>query len=296
VSTVDDNISQAIIIKDDILDVDRLGEYHLSIGIGNNELEIGIVDSKNHRCLLFELHSFRSNMNLADFLAELDSFFDNHHLLSAGFWNSVSVFFKNQHFTLIPEEFFSKSKGEDWLCMAAGLIDNPEECHHYHHQSLGIVMDYAVPEELVKWFRKKYPLIDIKFLHQASVLLEGFNRQKPSGKNNIAFAHVDGPYLVLAIFKGKKLLMLNRFRCYDPRDFPRFTMMAFEQFGLNPEGDQLTIYGNFGPGAPLMDQYSRFFRHITFGKRPWKLYFGYMFDDLEEHKYFETFSAWFCIN
>lgn len=118
VAAIGDNTNQAIVIKDDILDVDRLGEYHLSLGIGNNELEIGIVDSVNHRCLLFELHSFPGNLSMAQLLQEFDQLFENHPLLPAGFWGSVSVFFKNQHFTLIPEEFFpnlNRKNGFVWL-------------------------------------------------------------------------------------------------------------------------------------------------------------------------------------
>ena len=114
---------QNLVIKDDVLDVNLLSQYHLSIGISENEIEIGIVDSENHRCLFFELITITQNISREAYFDSLGKIFDQHPLLPAGFWGSISVFIKNQHFSLVPHEFFSKTTSVDWLCMATGEVE-----------------------------------------------------------------------------------------------------------------------------------------------------------------------------
>lgn len=285
---------QNLVIKDDVLDVNLLSQYHLSIGISENGLEIGIVDSENHRCLFFELIPITQNISREAYFTTLGNIFDQHSLLPAGFWGSISVFVKNQYFSIVPDEFFTKSKSVDWLCMATGQVEPDGQIFAHHHKSLDFHLVYSIPDDIKDWFTQKYPNVKVQFLHQISVLLEGFLRQKPSGKNAVAFAHIDGDWLSLVIFEGKNLLLCNRFKIYEPSDFAKYTGIAFQEFSLNLESDQLIVYGNFEKDAAALNQLNRYFQYVHLGKRPWKLYFGYMFDDLDEYKYFETFCTWFC--
>ena len=285
---------QNLVIKDDVLDIELLSQYHLSIGISQNELEMGIVDSENHRCLFFELIPITQNISRDAYFETLGKIFDEHPLLPAGFWGSISVFVKNQHFSLIPSEFFSKTKSVDWLCMATGQVEPQGEILAYFHKNLDCHVVYSIPDDIKEWFSQKYSNVQVQFLHQISVLLEGFLRQKPSGKNAVAFAHIDSDWLTLIIFEGKNLLLCNRFKIYEPSDFAKYVGIAFQEFSLNLESDQLIVYGNFEKDAAALQQLDRYFQYVHLGKRPWKLYFGYMFDELEEYKYFETFCTWFC--
>ena len=285
---------QNLVIKDDILDVNLLSQYHLSIGVSDNELEIGIVDSENHRCLFFELIPITSNISRDVYFEDLGQIFESHPLLPAGYWGSISVFVKNQQFNLVPDEYFSKTKIVDWLCMATGQVHPDGKILSFYHKNLDCQLVYSVPDDIHDWFSERYPNVKVQFLHQISVLLEGFLRQKPSGKNAVAFAHIDGDWLSLIIFEGKNLLLCNRFKIYEPSDFAKYVGIAFQEFSLDLESDQLIVYGNFEQDAAALNQLNRYFQYVHLGKRPWKLYFGYMFDELEEYKYFETFCTWFC--
>lgn len=290
----DSTVDSHIIIKDDVLDAEKIGQYHLSLGFSDTEFSIGIVDNENHRCLFFESVVLPNFSTMEDLLGFLDKIYEQHSFLSAGFWQGITSFVRNQRFTLVPDDYFTEESKEEWLNMATGAIEEPDEVMAYYHKKLKSHMVFAFPELLKKWLMEKYPLVEIKFIHQLSSLIEGCALMKQGGKFPEIFAHIDQQWLSLLVYNEKGLLMANRFLCHEPRDFAEFALMTYKNYNINPEENSLTVYGNFNADAPVLEQLHRYIPLVKQGKRPWKLYFSYPFDDLEEHKYFGTFSAWFC--
>jgi hypothetical protein len=288
------NSRDVVLIKDEILDPEHLGNYHLSLGFGDSGLLIGIVDSENHRCLYFEIIPLPGNISENEYIKNLNLIFDDHPLIPAGFWKTITVYVQNSLFTFVPDEYYNDEQKEDWLCMATGRISEPGTCISYYHKSLKAHIVFSMPSNLHTWLKEKYPLVEIKFVHQISALIEGFLLMKQSGKWKEVFGYLNGKYLTIVVFGSKNLLLANRYACHEVQDFARYTMMVFNQFGLDPAKDPVTLYGNFEEDAAALAQYRRYFRNVKQGKRPWKLYFGYPFDEVAEHKHFGTFSSWFC--
>jgi hypothetical protein len=292
--TAPTHIDTQIIIKDDVMDPEKIGQYHLSLGFSDTEFTIGIVDNENHRCLFFESLQIPNLKSVSELTTLLEHTFEEHSFLAAGFWQGITVFVRNQQFTLIPDDYYTEDKKEEWLCMATGAIDQTDEVLAYYHKSLKSHMVFSIPPELKSWIMAKYPLVEIKFTHQLSALIEGCALMTPSVKKPYVFAHIDQRWLSLLVFDNLGLQAVNRFICYEPIDFAKYTLMAYKQYGLDPEEDSLTLYGNFNSDSPVLEKILRYVKHVKQGKRPWKLYFAYPFDELEDHKYFATFSAWFC--
>ena len=96
-------------IKDKDFDVESLHQYNLHILSGNRDLQFTVSDSTSGKCLLLEDYAISSVKTYKELIAILDSLFDNHSLLKAGFWKSVKIGIKNNKFSLVPSKLFDPS-------------------------------------------------------------------------------------------------------------------------------------------------------------------------------------------
>ncbi len=81
-------------IKDDTLEPDGLRDYALLLETGLNSFRISVVDTQQSRCLWLEDYRFSSVFFTEQVLEKLDSIYEDHPLLKAGFWHSIRVSFK----------------------------------------------------------------------------------------------------------------------------------------------------------------------------------------------------------
>ncbi len=130
-------------IKDDALDIDAIPQYALSLEVGTDGFRCAIVDTEVNRCLWLEDYRFTSVFFPEQVVDQLNSIFDDHQLLHAGFWQKVRVSFKNQHFTLIPESLFKREYAEGYLRFSAESLKDTEEVIFYQHANREIVNVFA---------------------------------------------------------------------------------------------------------------------------------------------------------
>ena len=96
-------------------DVNKLHQYSLSIQIGLRDFQLLVVDTSNNQCLLLEDFGLAKIDSYQKLVETLKIIFEDHHVLSAGFWRSVKISIKNSKYSFVPASLFDKSELDNYL-------------------------------------------------------------------------------------------------------------------------------------------------------------------------------------
>lgn len=281
-------------VKDEKFDVDKLHQYNLMIQIGIRDLQVAIVDSTNNRCLLLEdyvLASVKSHKALKELLASL---FEEHHLLMAGFWKRVRISIKNNKFCLVPSALFVKEALEDYLRLNSTFDPETEEILYYKHIKSDAVCVFAVNRYLSDWLKELYPNAEVGFIHQSSALIEGVINFEKKNKKNTMYLYIDRFKLHVLTLKNDKLEYYNQFSIKQFNDYIRYIMLVIKGLNKNQKASDVVLWGYIGKQSPHYNEFYKFIKNISFGDRPEYLTFGYLFDEVQDHHFFDLYSIHLC--
>ncbi|MFL5730237.1 MAG: DUF3822 family protein [Cytophagaceae bacterium] len=279
-------------IKDDQLNVDRLSEYDLLLQVNNNLFRVCIIDSQNHRCLFIEDYEFSAVFFPEQIISLLESIYDDHHLLQAGFWRSIKLSFKTQSFTLVPASLFEKDNAADYLLLNSE-INSSEEIHYYQQSSLEAVNVFSVEKKIADWFTNAYPSRSVKLLHHTCSFLEGSLHRDNKGQRSL-YLNVEKNFFTATVVHDKTIEFCNSFSFSSAEDFVYFVMYVFDQLKLNPESTPVVIWGEIENNSVIYNKLYKYVRFISLGDRPKGLKFSYQFDECFDHRYFDLFTIHFC--
>ncbi|MDZ7606378.1 MAG: DUF3822 family protein [Cyclobacteriaceae bacterium] len=103
--------------------------------------------------------------------------------------------------------------------------------------------------------------------------------------------YIDRFGLHILIVKDKKLLFYNQYLIHHFGEYQKYIKLAEAEFGFDFETDVVLMYGYLGKNTPHFNEFKKFLPHLTLGSRPDHLDFGYVFDELLDHQYFDVFSS-----
>ncbi|ELR71830.1 hypothetical protein C900_02205 [Fulvivirga imtechensis AK7] len=281
-------------IKDEKFDVDKLHQYNLMIQLGIRDLQIAIVDSTNNRCLLLEdyiLASVKSHQALRELLITL---FEEHHLLMAGFWKSVRISIKNNKFCLIPSALFVKEALVDYLRLNSTYDPAREDIYYYKHIKSDAVCVFAVNRDISEWLKQLYPNAEVGFIHQSSALIEGVINFEKTNKKNTMYLYIDRFRLHIITLKNDKLEYYNQFAIKQFNDYIRYIMLVMKGLHKNQKTSDVVLWGYIGKQSPHYNEFYKFIKNISFGDRPKYLSYGYLFDEVQDHHFFDLYSIHLC--
>ncbi|MCU0416140.1 MAG: DUF3822 family protein [Cytophagaceae bacterium] len=283
-------------IKDDRLEVDLLSQYHLSFQINQKIFRLCIVDSEQNRCLRMEDYHLNDVYSTYDLVEQLDLLFEDHTLLKAGYWKSITVAIKDTQFSLIPESLFEKDYIKEYLSLTSSVASSPATDYLYFKQNQTDAINiFSVDKDLKKWFEDRYPTRSVQFIHHTASMIEGILLQPSvSELTPTVYIQVEQYFLTIVVKKGDQLLFCNSFGFSSSEDFVYFVLFVFDQLQLNPETVPVKIWGEITPDSDSFSKLYRYIRHISFGDKPSSLRFSYQFDDIFEHRYFDLFSMHLC--
>lgn len=282
-------------VKDGQFDIDKLHQYNLMIQIGIRDFQIAVVDSASNDCLLLEdyvLASVTSHKALKNVLTRL---FEEHHLLMAGFWKSVRISTKNAKFSLVPSALFVKEALHDYLRLNASFNPEHEKVLYYKHIKSDAVCVFAINKDIYEWLNQLYPNAEVGFIHQASALTEGvINFETQHKKKNTLYLYIDRFKLHIITLKNEQLEYYNQFTIKQFNDYIRFIMLVMK--GLNKSGktSDVVIWGYLGKESPHYKEFYKFIKNISFGDRPDYLNYRYVFDEIQDHHFFDLYSIHLC--
>jgi len=281
-------------IKDDKFAVDDLHHYSLLLQVGVRDFQLCVVDTRNNRCILLEDFILASVKSYGQLTEALENIFDNHHLLKAGFWKNVKVAFKNNKFSLVPTSLFSKTSVLDYLSLNVKVDPEKEELLYYKQIKTDAVNTFAVNKVLYNWLINAYPNIKLGLLPQSSGLIEGVLSQIKHHKPNSLFLYVDRFKLHIVTTRNGKLEYYNQFVIKQFSDYIKYIMTVMQGLGHNQKTTPVVLWGYVGKQSPHFHEFAKYIKNLSFGDRPDFLKYGYFFDEVQDHHFFDLYSLYLC--
>ncbi len=278
-------------IKDERFDEELIHQYHLLIALSTRDFQVVIIDPKENRVLLLEdyvLPALDSHKELLHVLVQL---FDAHALLRAGFWKRIKVSVKNQKFVQVPNALFSEDCLADYLKFNAPLDLREESLLAINNPLADAKTVFAVSKDLQDWLLSIYPTNPPIFVHQSAALIEGILKFSENRNDEALYIYVDRFKLhILSCTKGK-LIYYNQFVIKQFSDYVKYIMLVMKSLNLNQHTSQVILWGYIGKNSPHYQEFYKYINNVTFGDVPAYLQFGYMFDEVQEHHFFDVYSV-----
>jgi hypothetical protein len=277
-------------IKDDRFDEENIHQYDLLIQLSIRDFQIGIVDCSDGRILYFEdyvLGDLSSHQELLDLFQTL---FESHPLLQAGFWHLVKVSFKNNKFVQVPDSLFMVEAAGDYLKFNANVDQEKEDIIYCNNESINAVTIFAVQKELLVWLKRIYSNTNIHFVHQSTALIEGVLQFAGQAPKNKLYIYVDRFKLHILSLENRKLIYYNQFAIKQFSDYVKYIMLVMKGLGMDQQTSEIVLWGYISNNSPHYLEFVKYIRNISFGGRPAGLKFGYIFDEVQDHHFFDLFS------
>ena len=282
-------------IKDDTFDVDNISQYNLFIQISNTMFRICVTDTERNRCLLLEDYKLDAINFPEQLITQLELIYDDHHVLKAGYWKSIKVAMKGMNFSLIPNSLFDKNYLKEYLSLNCTLNTEPEEGFYYYSQkSTDAVNIFSADKKIISWFTKMYPSKNVQVVHHTAPLIEGVMFNGNDLAERTMFLHVEQNYLTILVKNKKTLEFCNTFYFSTAEDFIYYVLFVFDQLNLNQEQTAVTVWGEVTHDSLVYNKLLKYIRDVSFGEKPSSMKFGYWFDEVMDHNFFDLYSMHLC--
>ncbi|NOT77124.1 MAG: DUF3822 family protein [Cyclobacteriaceae bacterium] len=277
-------------IKDEKFDEEQLQRYVLLTQIGAKDFQAAVIDSDDNRLIFFEDYVFNEVSTQAELQEALQSLFDSHEYLLAGFWKEVKVSIKNNKFIHVPSALFIESAAADYLKFNAILDADKESVQICRNEKSDAVTIFALQNDMLQWLKKVYVNSTVNLFHQSSALIEGVLASEVNVKNQPLYVYVDRFKLHVLFVQEGKLIYYNQFLIKQFTDYVKYIMLVMKAMGLNQETSPVVLWGYIGKNSPHYQEFVKYVRNVSFGDRPTHLKFGYLFDEVQEHHFFDLYS------
>jgi hypothetical protein len=277
-------------IKDNLFDEENIDQYHLLINIGTRDFQLLVLEPQENKVLLMEdfvLPGITSNDELLQILEQL---FDSHAFLKAGFWKKIKVSVKNQKFVQIPAELFSEDSLVDYLKFNAVLDFSKEDCLSTVNPKANAVTAFAINTDLRNFLNNIYPNNPPMYTHQSAALIEGTLEYAAGRDDNPLYIYVDRFKLHIMACEEGKLIYYNQFAIKEFSEYIKYIMLVLKSLDMDQRSSQVVLWGYVGRNSPHYHEFYKYISNVTFGDEPEYLNFGYVFDEVPEHQYFDLYS------
>ena len=281
-------------IKDEKFDVDELHHYSLSVQFGNRDFQALVVDTRENYALLLEDYVLSAVNTYGELMEVMETLFDDHHLLKAGFWKQIRISVKNNRFSLVPSTLFSEENLVDFLRLNAAVDTDRDEVKYYKHLKNDAVNVFSMNKIQYNWLSEIYKNTNVGAVHQSSGLIEGILSQIDRYQDNNMFLYVDRFKLHIITTRNKKLEYYNQFVIKKFEDYIKYIMTVLKGLGHDQKTTPVILWGYVGKQSPHFHEFAKYIKNISFGERPDFLKFGYFFDEVQDHHFFDLYSLNAC--
>lgn len=281
-------------IKDEKFSIDELEDYSLTLQVGIRDFQISVTDTQDNQVMGMEDYQLQGIKTVNGRLRLIKSILDNHEYLTAGFWRSVKLCLKTHKFTLVPSKLFVPDSATDYLAVNSEIKGSFEEVKYYKQISADLVNVFAAETKLHNWISSIYKRKTVHVVHQGSALIEGILKHDDHSHDKSMYVYIDRGILHLIVAQEGKLHFYNQYAARKKEDYLKYIMLVFKEMELNPKSSPVHVWGFTMPNSDEMNLLKKYIRNISLGSRPSFLKFGYKFDEIEDHQYFDVMSAYIC--
>lgn len=279
-------------VKDDKFSIDKIEQYCLILEIGERDLQVSIIDIKSNRVLILEDYSLSKAENSDQKVQVLKALFDQHHLLMVGFWKEVILCFKTQKYCLAPLSYFSKDNARAILKMNCE-VEKSDSVGYYKVSSNESVNIFTYDKEVLKFIRSIYVNSKIKVTHQSGMLVNAVLYNPPFANENELSLYIDRFYLHAAVTNNGKLLYFNSFKIQKFEEYTRYINLISHEFKILKKEGIIKLWGYIKKDSTHFQELKKSIPALEIGNRTKKLNFGFKFDEIAEHQYFDVFGNYF---
>jgi hypothetical protein len=277
-------------IKDEKFDEEKLHRYTLLTQIGAKDFQAAVIDNDDNRLIYFEDYVLNEINSPKDLSAALKGLYESHENLMAGFWKSVKVSFKNSKFVHVPAPLFLEEAAAEYLSFNAVVDAQQETVHYCRNRLTDAVTVYAVQRELTEYLEAVYANSSLERYHQSAALIEGVLAGANTVEGQPLYVYVDRFKLHILWVKEGKLVYYNQFLIKQFSDYGKSIILVMTALGLNQESTPVVLWGYIGKNSPHYQEFIKYVRNVGFGDRPKHIKFGYLFDEVQDHHFFDIFS------
>lgn len=231
--------------------------YELSILLGMDSLVFVVVDSRN---VLLALKHWEFESNLKDPIRNFESAFINEPLLGLKF-KHVNIGYYTFAYTLIPEKLYHEKEDVHYL---KNIVDVPTDEGTFtdYIPSEKICTVFSMPNLIREFFIGKYE--NITFYHSTTPLLNSFLKTKanPEGMSML-LNFTKGMVDIILLEKGK-LKIMNSFQITSGKDVVYFTLLIFQQFGLDQNHQKVWMAGGVESDSEYFNSLKNYIPNIDF--------------------------------
>ncbi|MEO6760186.1 MAG: DUF3822 family protein [Saprospiraceae bacterium] len=216
--------------------------------------------------------------------ADIRRVFGEESLLSLHY-SRVRCAFSNGNATLVPRRMF---QADDLPAYFKMLLHAGNYTYGFSPlPELDCVVVYAVEPSLHNLIGQYFP--NAQLTHLAATLLPTYRKQSPTGGTEV-FLHLRQSSMFVTVFDRQNLLFYNAFQFKQASDVLYFTLLAFEQFRLDPAETPLTITGHLLEDSEVYRLLQRFCSRLRFGLLPDTFQLPVSAGKLPPHYFFDLYS------
>ncbi|MDO7853862.1 DUF3822 family protein [Hymenobacter convexus] len=270
-------------LRDETFDPTNPGAYNLYLLASPTRLQLAAADVERNKFVALEEHPLPSG-NLPALAAQ-------HDFLGLRGWNAVRLAVTGRAFTLLPAPLFRA--GDEEAALRLHHLPMPAETvRHTAHPGLELVNVFAADVTLANWLSATHGASG-RLLHHTSALLAGLVHQRGAAAPRRLYLN-PGPQELTLVVLGQHLEYCNVFPCSTAEDVVYYTILVMQELGLNPDDDEVTVWGELMPDSAIFSLLRTYVRNVRFGVRPGNVQYSYRLNDVFEYRYFDLFSLHFA--
>ncbi|MEM9417346.1 MAG: DUF3822 family protein [Bacteroidota bacterium] len=245
-----------------------LSQYHLSIYVSDTSFKVSCVNPVTGQYLLLGVYSLAYRQG-QERVQALEQLYEDHPLLGAKSWATVTLCVGNQQYTLVPQQFSQAKTLPDYLALTCPIGSNTVK--HFMHTSLHLTVAFAMDPLLLNWLQQTYEQAQLHTIHQASSLIEGtlayLQGHRPSSlPRTLVFVEAD--HLHIIVVQSSHLLYYNRFTYTTEDEFLNYILTVMDTLGLAPNLHEVILGGSISKGSAAHRKARNYLHKLNFIDKP----------------------------
>ena len=242
----------------------------LKIAITNHSVRYFVLSQTHHQIIFLGDYTLHHVTNFDELAAALEKIFQKDEILKLSFAKILIGF--DDKYSLVPAEFsdlLKKSKQLSTRCVDTDIV---------FENSLQVM------ETLKNFFSC------VEFLHLNSTYFNLLPNYLTDSSEKL-FVNVSKNYLdVIRFNEQKKLQLMNRYEYQTASDFIYFVLLCCEELKIDRKNVELVLSGEIDIQSKVYDVCYRYFRSISFIKKPDNLHFSKAFEMYPKHLHFNLYN------
>jgi hypothetical protein len=276
-------------VKDEKFDEEHLHLYKLLVQLGVRDCQVAVID-QDERIVLLEDYVFGEMSSHEELISQLRGLFESHQLLTAGFWKKVTLSIKNNKMAQVPESLFIEDAAAEYLKLNASVDLTKEDVLFCQNNLTDAITVFAIQKDLHQMVRDIYLNTTLNIIHQSAALIEGLLDYTKKVAGTPLYIYVDRFKLHILYVQEGKLIYYNQFVIKQFSDYVKYIMLVMKGLQIDQASSQVVLWGYIGKNSPHYQEFYKYIRNVSFSGRPTHIKFGYMFDEVQEHHFFDLFS------